>query len=118
MAIMTIYVGDLSIDVSEEELRREFAAFGEVTSVVMINKDYTGSYRHSGYAFVEMPSQSEGQKAITSLNGKTLQHRSISVIHALPLSRNKVGAFHLKKRGRPCSTERIATNSVGSPILF
>ena len=74
---MNIYVGNLSFDVTEEDLRQEFAAFGEVTSVNVIKDKYSGSPR--GFAFVEMPKLSEGQAAITNLNGKTLLERELRV---------------------------------------
>jgi len=67
---MKIYVGNLSYDVTEEELRQEFAAF-----------------------FVEMPSVSEGQAAITALNGKTLKDRTLNVNAARPRSDNRGGGF-------------------------
>ncbi|MFC1941379.1 RNA recognition motif domain-containing protein [Chloroflexota bacterium] len=96
---MNIYVGNLSLEVTEEELRREFMAFGEVISVTIMNDKYIGSGQSKGYGFVEMPSVSEGQAAITALNGKTLRHRTIDVIHALPLS-DKIGNVSpIHKRG-------------------
>jgi len=85
---MNIYVGNLSLEVTEEELRREFMAFGEVISVTIMNDKYIGSGQSKGYGFVEMPSVAEGQAAITALNGKTLRHRDIDIIQALPLSGN------------------------------
>jgi len=96
---MNIYVGNLSLDVTEEELRREFMAFGEVISVTIMNDKYIGSGQSRGYGFVEMPSVSEGQAAITALNGKTLRHRTIEVIQALPLSDNIGNGFCSHKRG-------------------
>jgi len=66
---MNIYVGNLSYEVTEEELRQEFTAFGEVTSVSIITDKYTG--RPKGFGFVEMPSVSEGQAAITGLDTKS-----------------------------------------------
>ena len=74
---MNIYVGNLSFDVTEEDLRQEFVAFGEVTSVNIIKDKYSGTPR--GFAFVEMPKLSEGQAAITNLNGKTLLDRELRV---------------------------------------
>ena len=74
---MNIYVGNLSYEVTEEELREEFTGFGEVTSVRIITDKYTG--RSKGFAFVEMPSVSEGQAAISGLNEKTLRDRTINV---------------------------------------
>jgi RNA recognition motif-containing protein len=85
---MNIYVGNLSLDVTEEELRREFTAFGEVTSVTIMNDKYIGSGQCRGYGFVEMSSPSEGQAAIAALDGKMLRCRTINVVQALPLSDN------------------------------
>ena len=96
---MNIYVGNLSLDVTEGELRREFMAFGKVLSVTIMNDEYIGSGQSRGYGFVEMPSQSEGQAAITALNGKTLRHRAIDVIQALPLSDNGGNGSYSHKRG-------------------
>ena len=96
---MNIYVGNLSLEVTEEELRQEFMAFGEVISVTIMNDKYIGSGQSRGYGFVEMPSVSEGQAAITALNGKTLRHRTIDVIQALPLSDNGGNVSYSHKRG-------------------
>jgi len=71
-----IYVGNLASEVTEEELRQEFEAFGEVTSVNIITDKYSG--RPRGFGFVEMASVSEGQAAITGLNGKTLKERTLN----------------------------------------
>jgi RNA recognition motif-containing protein len=96
---MNIYVGNLSLEVTEEELRREFMAFGEVISVTIMNDKYIGSGQSRGYGFVEMPSWSEGQAAISALNGKTLRHRTINVIEALRLSGNGSNGSYTHKRG-------------------
>jgi RNA recognition motif-containing protein len=79
---MKIYVGNLSFDVTEEELRAEFAAFGKVESVVIPTDRYSG--RPRGFAFIEMPSVSEGQAAIAGVNGKTLKERTLAVSAARP----------------------------------
>jgi len=92
---MNIYIGNLSREVTEEELRQEFKAFGEVTSVRIITDKYTGQPR--GFAFVEMPSVSEGQAAIAGLNGKTLKDRAITVNPARPRSENS-GRWPYKDR--------------------
>ena len=81
---MNIYVGNLAREVTEEELRQEFAAFGQVASVSIIRDKYTGDSR--GFAFVEMPVVSEGQAAINGLKGKTLQERTLDVNAARPRS--------------------------------
>jgi len=81
---LNIYVGNLAYEVTEEELREEFTAFGEVSSVSVIKDKYSGQSK--GFAFVEMPTLSQGQAAITGLNGKMLQNRAISVSGARPRS--------------------------------
>ena len=96
---MNIYVGNLSLDVTEEELRREFIAFGEVITVTIMNDEYIGSGQSRVYGFVEMPSQSEGQDAITALNGKTLGPRTIDVVQALPLSNKGGNGSYSHRRG-------------------
>jgi RNA recognition motif-containing protein len=96
---MNIYVGNLSLEATGEELRQEFMAFGEVISVSIMNDRYIGSGQPRGYGFVEMPSQSEGKAAITALDGKTLRHMTISVIEALPLSDATGYGSHSDKRG-------------------
>jgi len=88
---MKIYVGNLSYDVTEEELRKEFEAFGGVESVSIITDKYSG--RPKGFGFVEMASVSEGQAAITGINGKTLKERTLNVNAARPRSDNKGGGF-------------------------
>ena len=93
---MNIYVGNLSYDVTEDELWREFEAFGKVASVNIISDKYTG--RPRGFAFVEMVSKSEGEAAINGLNGKTLKERTLAVSEARPRSDNRSGGFHGDRR--------------------
>jgi len=95
---MNIYVGNLSLEVTDGELRREFMAFGAVISVTIMNDKYIGSGQSRGYAFVEMPSQSEGKAAIIALHDKTLRHMTINVIEALPLSDKKGDGTYIAKR--------------------
>ncbi len=94
---MKIYVGNLPFDVTEEELQQEFASFGEVTSVSIPTDKYSG--RPRGFAFVEMSSVSEGQAAITALNGKTLRDRTLTVDAARPRSDNRGGGSYGGRRG-------------------
>ncbi len=104
---MNIYVGNLSLEVTEGELQREFMAFGEVLSVTIMNDKYIGSGQPRGYAFVKMPSQSEGKAAIAALNEETLRQMTISVIEALPLSYEKGdGSYSAKRGGWPGSRVR------------
>ena len=86
---MNIYIGNLSLEVTEGELRQEFMAFGEVISVIIMNDKYIGSGQLRGYGFIEMASKAEGEAAIANLNEKTLKHMTINVIEALPLSDKK-----------------------------
>jgi RNA recognition motif-containing protein len=79
---MNIYVGDLSYDVSTEDLRQAFEAYGEVSSANIIKDKYSGQSR--GFAFVEMPNGGEAQAAIENLNGKELSGRQIKVSEARP----------------------------------
>lgn len=79
---MNIYVGSLSYDTSEDELKRAFEAFGQVESVNIIKDKFTG--KSKGFGFVEMPTDSEAQAAIDGLNGKDLKGRTLSVNKARP----------------------------------
>jgi len=101
---MNIYVGNLSLDVTEEELRREFMAFGEVVSVTIMNDRYIGSGQPKGYGFVEMPSKFQGEAAIAGLDGKTLKGRVIDVIGALPLSDTTGSNLYDNRRERRFSS--------------
>lgn len=80
--MVNIYVGNLSRDVTEEELRQEFEAFGQVTSVNIIKDRYSGQSR--GFGFVEMATKAEGQAAIDGLKGKLLNDRTLDVSEARP----------------------------------
>ena len=79
---MNIYVGNLSREVAEDELRQAFEAFGQVTSVNVIKDRYSGESR--GFGFVEMATKSEAQAAINGLNGTSLGERTLSVSEARP----------------------------------
>jgi len=79
---MNIYVGNLSRDVTEEEVRQAFAAFGQVASCNMIKDKFSGESR--GFGFVEMPTKEEAQAAISGLNGKDLKGRTLNVNEARP----------------------------------
>jgi len=89
---MKIYVGNLSYDATEEDIRQEFTAFGKVESVSIITDRYSGQPK--GFGFVEMPSVSEGQAAIAGLNGKTLKDRTLNVNAARPRSDNRGGGSY------------------------
>ncbi len=86
---MRIYVGNLSYNLTEEELRQEFVAFGEVESVSVVTDRFSG--RPRGFGFVDMPSKEEGEAAIASLNGKMLDYRAVVVNEARPRSDSRGG---------------------------
>lgn len=77
-----IYVGNLSYDTTEDELRTLFAQAGTVTSVDLIKDRATG--RSKGFAFVEMSSQSDVENAIRMFNGYSLGNRDLTVNIARP----------------------------------
>jgi RNA recognition motif-containing protein len=80
--IMNIYVRNLSFEVSAENLRQAFEAFGQVSSVSIVKDKYSGQPR--GLGFVEMPDQARAQAAIENLNGKELLGRQMNVNEARP----------------------------------
>ena len=94
---MNIYVGNLSYDVTEDDLRTEFAAFGDVSSVSIIKDKFSGQSK--GFAFVEMPVLQQGQAAINGLNGKKLKDRAINVSGARERSEGGGGGFNRGGRG-------------------
>lgn len=79
---LKLYVGNLSYDTSEEELKTLFSSAGKVNSVVLIKDRDTGQSK--GFGFIEMSSQSEAEEAIKILNGKKLNNREIKVNIARP----------------------------------
>jgi len=79
---MNIYVGNLPREASEEDLRKAFEAFGQVTSAKIITDKFTGDPR--GFGFVEMSNSSEAQSAISGLDGKDLKGRTLRVNEARP----------------------------------
>jgi RNA recognition motif-containing protein len=80
--IMNIYVGNLSREVSEADLRQAFEAFGQVTRAAIVKDKFTGEAR--GFGFVEMPNDTEAQAAMSALNGKDMKGRVLTVNEARP----------------------------------
>jgi cold-inducible RNA-binding protein len=79
---MNIYVGNISRTATEQDLKDAFTAFGEVSSAAIIKDKFSGESR--GFGFVEMPNKEEAEKAISSLNGKDLKGRPLTVNEARP----------------------------------
>jgi RNA recognition motif-containing protein len=77
---MKIYVGNLSYNLSENDLKDVFTPYGEVTSVKIMTDKFTG--RSKGFAFVEMPNDAEANNAINGLNNVEVAQRSIKVNEA------------------------------------
>ena len=86
---MNIYVGNLSNEVTEEDLKQAFEGFGQVVSVNIIKDRYSGESR--GFGFVEMPAKAEAQSAIEGLNGKDLKGQMLKVSEARPRSEGRRG---------------------------
>ena len=84
-----LYVGNLAFTTTEDQIRTLFAQAGTVASVDLIKDRFTGSSK--GFAFVQMGSQSEAEKAITMFNGHSLDNREIRVNPARP--REEAGGF-------------------------
>ena len=80
--LKNIFVGNLSFNTSEDELRQIFEAYGQVERVSILTDRETG--RSRGFGFVEMTNPEEGEKAITGLNGSQFGGRTINVNEARP----------------------------------
>ena len=86
---MNIYVGNLSRETTEDDLRQAFESFGQVKSTNIIKDRFSGESR--GFGFVEMASKTEAQAAIADLNGKDLMGRAINVNEARPRTERRGG---------------------------
>lgn len=86
---MNIYVGNLSWNVSDEDLEAAFAEYGAVDSAKVITDRESG--RSRGFGFVEMPDAGEGKAAIEGLNGSELDGRPLTVNEARPRTERRSG---------------------------
>jgi len=86
---MNIFIGNLSYNVTEGDLRQTFEAFGQVASATVIKDEQSG--RSKGFGFVEMPVLAEAQSAIEVLNGKAFKGRTITVNEARAHADNRRG---------------------------
>ena len=84
---MNIYIGNLTQQASDEDLRKAFEAFGNVKSVNIIKDKFSGASK--GFGFVEMETKTEAQAAIQDLNGSELKGTKIIVNEARPKSDNR-----------------------------
>ena len=87
---MRIYVGNLSNEVTEEDLRLAFEPFGQFESATIIKDKH--SSQSKGFGFVEMPSKAEAQSAIDGLNGTELKGRTLNMNEARPRTESRRGS--------------------------
>jgi len=94
---MNIYIGNMSFDTTEDQLRQAFEGFGEVSTVNIITDKYSGEPR--GFAFVEMSAKDEAIAAISGLNGQDLNGRALNVNEAKPRAQsgNRSGGNDYRK---------------------
>jgi RNA recognition motif-containing protein len=91
---MNIYVGNLSSQTTEDDLRQAFGEFGQVESVNIVKDKFSGESR--GFGFVQMPSKQEAEKAVEEMNDKDLMGRVLNVNEARPKTTRRSGG---KRRG-------------------
>jgi RNA recognition motif-containing protein len=91
-----IYVGNLDVSTTEEQLRNVFQPFGPVETVTLVIDRDTGSAR--GFAFIEMPNDAEADKAINTLNGSVLRDRTLVINEAR--SKNEGDVAERRKQPR------------------
>lgn len=82
---MNMYVGNLAYNVTEEDLKSLFSEYGEVASVNIVKERFSGQSK--GFGFVDMPNNSEADKAIKALNGSKVKEQSIKISQAKPPSK-------------------------------
>jgi len=86
---MKIYVGNLSFEASEQDLRDAIATHGQVETATIVKDSFSG--RSRGFGFVEMPNETEARAAIGALNGKELKGRAVKVNEAISKSDGRRG---------------------------
>jgi len=94
---MNIYVGNLSYETTEDDLRQAFESYGEVSSVNIVKDKFSGKSR--GFGFVEMSSNDEANEAMSKLNGHELNGRTLNINEARQRDDQRKGKFRKKSRG-------------------
>mgnify|MGYP003552902858 CR=1 FL=1 len=94
---MNIFVGSLPFSIDEADLRESFEVYGSVSSVKIITDKFTG--RSKGFGFIEMENDEEAQKAITELNGATVEGRTIVVNKSEPKPEGERRSFNNESGG-------------------
>jgi len=95
---MNIYVGNLPFEVTDDDLRQVFSAYGEVESASVVKDRFSGESR--GFGFVEMPAKKDADAAIAGLNGTDLKGRAITVNEAKPKAPKSGGGGGGREGGR------------------
>jgi len=95
---MNIYVGNLAGDVTEDDLRQLFEAFGQVESANVVKDKFSGQSR--GFGFVDMPSKKEATAAIAAVNGKNVKGQVIKADEARPRQERRGGGGGGGRGGR------------------
>ena len=93
---MKLYVGNLSYDTSEADLRTAFEGYGKVSSANIVTDKYTGKSR--GFGFIEMDSNDEANEAMTKLHDTELNGRNLNVNEAKPRNDNRGGGGGFRKK--------------------
>jgi RNA recognition motif-containing protein len=94
-----LYVGNLSFEITEEDLKKNFGQIGECISARVIKDKYSG--RSKGFGFVEMANEQDAREAIEKFNGTELCGRKLTVNEAKPRAeRNDTGRSGFRRRGR------------------
>jgi len=112
---LKLYVGNLSYDTTEEDLRALFSGAGTVTSVALI-KDRAND-QPKGFAFVEMSSQSEAEQAVKTLDGTRLGNREIKVNKARPPEKRPFSGYN-DRPGKGSSKDRKRRSGGGGPRRY
>ena len=101
---MNIFIGNLSLEITEEDLRQEFTRYGEVLSVTIMNDRYIGSGQPNGYGYIQMISKEGAETAIANMDGKVIRDRALKVVAALPMT--KYGAKTEERTGKWPTSKR------------
>jgi RNA recognition motif-containing protein len=94
---MNIFVGNISRNATEDDIREAFSAFGKVATVSILKDKFSGESR--GFGFVEMPTKTEADAAIAGLNGQDLKGRALTVNEARPKTESRGGGGGGGRRG-------------------
>jgi RNA recognition motif-containing protein len=94
---MNIYVGNLAKEVTDQELRETFEAYGQVESAIVLKDKFSGESR--GFGFVEMRIRTEAEEAIKQLDSKEIKGRHLIVNEARPRRENRGGGGRGGQRG-------------------